>query len=102
MDLNELTQEDFESVKGSTFRLVPGEGEPRDLVLAEVESLSPETAPPAGRRAPFSLVFQDPGPPGSHHQGIYRLEHPELGALDLFLVPIGPDAEGMRYQAIFT
>jgi len=25
-----------------------------------------------------------------------------MGDLDLFLVPIGPDGEGMRYEAIFT
>jgi hypothetical protein len=35
-------------------------------------------------------------------QRIYRIEHATLGAFDLFLVPIGPDAQGLRYQAVFT
>jgi hypothetical protein len=35
-------------------------------------------------------------------QRIYRLEHDELGALDLFLVPIGRDDSGVRYEAVFT
>jgi hypothetical protein len=35
-------------------------------------------------------------------QRIYRLRHPVMGELDLFLVPIGPDGEGMRYEAVFT
>jgi hypothetical protein len=35
-------------------------------------------------------------------QRIYRVEHAALGALDLFLVPLGPDQEGMRYEAVFT
>jgi hypothetical protein len=35
-------------------------------------------------------------------QGIQRLSHAELGELDLFLVPIGPDAQGMRYEAAFA
>jgi hypothetical protein len=42
-------------------------------------------------------------------QGIYRLEHEHLGALELFIVPIGPNknansAEGptaMLYEAVF-
>lgn len=48
----------------------------------------------------FSLVFR--GPRTSHlPQGTYTLEHEKLGNLDLFLVPLGPDPAGMRYQAIF-
>ena len=35
-------------------------------------------------------------------QRIYRLEHAELGGLDLFLVPIGRDASGITYEAVFT
>jgi len=55
----------------------------------------------AGGRTPFSLVFRSsPGAPLPQH--IYRLHHDDLGALDLFLVPIGPDEEGMRYEAVFS
>jgi hypothetical protein len=102
MDLERLTRQDFEPRQGSIFRLIPAAGAPRDLVLVQVESLAPENAPPGSGREPFSLVFRDPGAPGFYHQAIYRLEHPDLGALELFLVPIGPDAQGMRYQAVFT
>jgi hypothetical protein len=35
-------------------------------------------------------------------QRIYRMEHEEIGVFDLFLVPIGPDEIGLRYEAIFT
>ena len=57
-------------------------------------------APIAGRR-PFSVVFR--APPGMPlPQRIYRLEHDELGTLDMFLVPIGPDADGMCYEAVFS
>jgi hypothetical protein len=32
-----------------------------------------------------------------------RLDHELLGALDLFLVPIGPGADGQhRYEAVFA
>ena len=35
-------------------------------------------------------------------QAIYRLEHAALGAMDVFLVPIGRVADGIRYEAIFN
>jgi hypothetical protein len=35
-------------------------------------------------------------------QGTYRLSHPQLGELELFLVPLGPAAEGMQYEAAFA
>jgi hypothetical protein len=35
-------------------------------------------------------------------QKIHRLEHATLGALDIFIVPIGPDRLGMLYEAIFS
>jgi uncharacterized protein DUF6916 len=35
-------------------------------------------------------------------QGIYRLYHPARGALDLFMVPLGPDPHGMRYEIVFN
>ena len=102
MELADLQREDFEAAKGTTFRLVHPEADPRELVLAEVESLSPDTAPPEGRRAPFSLIFREPDATTYFHQATVRLEHEDLGLLDLFLVPIGPDAGGMKYQAVFT
>lgn len=35
-------------------------------------------------------------------QGTYLVEHEQLGAHDLFIVPLGPDQNGMRYEVIFT
>ena len=44
----------------------------------------------------------EPGP--WDPQGIHRLEHPDGQVLDIFIVPLGPDAEsgGMRYEAVFA
>jgi hypothetical protein len=44
-------------------------------------------------RAPLSEVWP---------QGTYTLSHGELGELELFSVPIGADAEGVRYEAAFA
>jgi hypothetical protein len=76
------------------------------LELSEVTEAS---HPPVGSfRAQFAVVFHghlEPVIP----QGSYRLEHDQLGTLELFLVPIGPDnltdpgqdAQAMRYEAVF-
>ena len=70
-----------------------------EMELVEVNSLGHKH--PRAEREPFSLVFRGPKAPVLI-QKIYPVEHQSLGALDLFLVPIGPDGEGMRYEAIFT
>jgi uncharacterized protein DUF6916 len=65
-----------------------------DLELVEVTELGATTPE---RRTPFSIVFRGPDRP-TLPQRIYRLEHAELGAFELFLVPIGPG----EYEAVFT
>jgi hypothetical protein len=87
----------FKDRLGETFRLLPDSGEPLDLVLVEARGLAKHS----NTREPFSVVFRAPATPVLA-QMIRRLEHPELGAFELFLVPIGPDDVGMRYEAVFT
>ena len=55
----------------------------------------------ASRQERFSLVFRGP----RHtllQQGIYQLQHKQLGVLELFLVPVGQDHEGLYYEAVFN
>jgi hypothetical protein len=86
---------------GDVFRLAVGETTTIEARLIEATPSSAASAsPPIGRRVPFSLVFRGAGSPLP--QRIYRLEHPELGALDVFLVPIGQDAGGVFYEAVFN
>jgi len=95
--LDRLTAADFAPHRGQRFR-VATEAEP----AFEVELLDvAESDAPGPTREQFSLVFRGgPSPPLA--QRIYRVEHDELGALEIFLVPIGPDEVGQRYEAIFT
>ena len=71
------------------------------LTLIEAVATGPAPGGAAARRQPFSLIFRGPRAPVLP-QRIYRLEHEAMGPLEIFIVPIGPDAEGMRYQAVFT
>jgi hypothetical protein len=101
--LDKLTVEMFTECLGSPFQMHVGPGSVLNLELIQATALGPKTAPVEGahRRAPFSLIFRGPLTPWVQ-QGIYRLENEKRGALEFFLVPIGPDEKGMRYEAIFN
>jgi hypothetical protein len=49
----------------------------------------------------FSLLFASPKGPWLP-QAVYPVKHPALGTMEIFLVPVGPLAEGNGYQAIFA
>jgi hypothetical protein len=49
----------------------------------------------------FSLIFVAPKGPWLP-QATYLVEHPALGMMEIFLVPIGPTQGGNGYQAVFT
>jgi hypothetical protein len=101
--LENLTRATFIPCLGSTFRILAGPAAAVVVELIEATAL-PDRARRDGeppRREPFALLFRGPPEPVLR-QRIYRLEHDALGAFDLFLVPIGPDRSGMRYEAIFN
>jgi hypothetical protein len=86
---------------GKTFRLPLTDGPVLDLVLVEARSLSSRAGNPGRRRDPFSLLFRGPKAPVLP-QRIYPLENEAFGRLEIFLVPIGADADGVKYEAIFN
>jgi hypothetical protein len=94
-----LVWTDFAACLQQSFR-VALDGASLELELVAADPLGAGD-PAAGRRRPFSLIFRGPAVP-LLPQRIYRLENRALGALEIFLVPIGPDAAGLRYEAIFT
>lgn len=49
----------------------------------------------------FSLIFTGKASP-CLPQRLYELTHPRMGHVELFLVPVGPDETGMRYEAAFS
>ena len=89
---------------GDRFRVVPQEGEPFEVVLSSCEETtygSPDEWRETARRVPFSLVFVGPADRGVSQQTC-AFSHGELGAFDLFVVPLGPTDEGMRYEAVIS
>lgn len=97
--LEQLQSNDFVPYLNQMFTVRLEGMEPIELELVLVTAKGAGFRP--GARQAFSLHFL--GPVSSQYllQHMYRLEHPEMGALDLFLVPLGLDEGRMRYEAIF-
>jgi hypothetical protein len=88
----ELVSGTFEPHVGTRFTATPSLGaEPIELTLASCVE-SPHARPD---HAAFSLFF-DAAEPMPQPQQVFTLRHAELGELDLFLVPVGPQ----RYEAV--
>lgn len=53
------------------------------------------------RQEVFSLFFHGPSALFLP-QGIHKLKHSHMGVLELFLVPVGQDKDGIQYEAAFN
>jgi hypothetical protein len=99
VDLATLTHEQFSALVGSAFQVQLAESTEITFTLAEAKKLS--AARPC-QRAPFSLILRPADPQFHAPQQIFPLTHPQLGRLEIFMVPIKPDATGARFEAVFT
>ena len=101
VDLAEITADSFRPHVGKTFNFIINESQPPvELELFELEEKRFKPSPNSFRE-PFSIFFR--GPAGFYQpQGIKRIEHPEMGRLEIFLVPLQPDEKGSIYQAVFN
>ena len=93
----------FESLLNSRFVLHVDDQRQVDLALFSVQALPayPGRAGQVSRQQPFSLLFRGPRE-FILPQKIHSMEHESLGKFEMFLVPIGPDEIGQRYEAIFN
>ena len=93
-----LALDDFTPALGEAFALDAGGTRGLELRLVEARSLGDQAFKD---RTPFALLFRGPREPVLA-QAMYRLTHQRLGALDIFIVPVGRGADGVDYEAIFT
>ncbi len=94
--LDELQRVTFAECVNTDFRLVDENLPGYCLKLSEI--IDRAQAP---RQEVFSLIFLGPA---EHFlsQGTYQLDHPKLGTLEIFLVPVGQLAGGFQYEAVFN
>lgn len=94
------TEAEFREHLNTTFHVQLDASKAIDVKLVAVESRVSEANEQAGMER-FSAFFLGPAD-FFLPQNIYRVAHPQMGEFDLFLVAIGKDAEGFRYEAVYN
>jgi hypothetical protein len=94
------TEEDFKRHEGTKFLVRVEAPRPLELELTQVKSYNPQ-ASENNNMERFSLFFDGPADMFLQ-QGLYPLEHPEMGEMQLFMVPIGRGEHGFQYEVVFN
>ena len=92
-----LTLEHFSGHVNETFSAALNDGEV-SFLLVEARGL-PARAQDA--RPPVSLLFRNTAS-FLFPQQTYQMQHPRLGVMGIFLVPVAREREGFLYQAVFN
>lgn len=94
------TVEDFSGLVGERFNMRTEEGRASRITL--IEASAPQVRRALRfRREQFSLVFDVPAEI-ELVQGSYRVSHPHIGTMDLFMVPVDLPGKFNRLEAIFA
>ena len=96
--VEDFSVDTFEALVGQTFKATPPGGEAGELTLSAAQASGDS---PDEHRDPFSLSFREEGHEPKP-QGLWSLQHDELGEFELFLVPHASDAAGVEYGAHFN
>lgn len=95
----DLTEKEFSKHVNTKFR-AGVDDDAVDLELTTVKAYSARPDDQQGMER-FSIYFTGPAKPFLA-QKTYSVSHDAMGTFDLFLVPIKPDGEGSRYEAVFN
>jgi hypothetical protein len=98
-DQNILIKQDFESLIDNAIKIHFNDDY---ILLAEVIAVLEGMTYVESIRTPFSVVMRTDQKNQYFEQGTYPIIHPDKGEIPVFLVPIGPDEFGMRYEAVFN
>ena len=92
----QLSRDNFAAQLSSVFRVQDAQGEVREIALIELRD-----GRASALQEQFALTFRGPR---DHFlgQGMFPVEHPVLGPFDLFLAPVGQEADGFLYEAVFN
>ena len=93
--LENMTAASFSEHLNTKFRV----SLPLDAV--ELELIKIDDLGVTSRQERFSLIFRGPLD-RALLQGTYTMEHNKLEVIELFIVPIAQDEDGIRYEAAFN
>ena len=100
MPVEQMTFARFRALLRTRFQVSAGAGGV-DLELTEAVLAQSSPASDASAYESFALIFEGPARPRLD-QGIHRMRSERGEQLDLFIVPVGPSAAGLRYEAVFN
>jgi len=96
--LDTFTAETFQPYVGKTFRVIVDD---RQYMPAELLSVTLWGDDSDGKRHPFTLLFRaDRG--HMIPQATYTVDTEGMEPFPLFLVPLQPESDGTRYEAVFA
>lgn len=98
LDLATVRLEQFAACLNQDFEMVFPDGT-LSAKLIEAKAWGPDQ--PAQMRAPFALTFSVERSL-RFPQGTYKIRHPELGEMEIFLVQIAADASSSTLEAVFN
>ncbi len=94
------TEAEYSRNLNTKFRLLVEAPQPIDLTLVEVTPRKVGQDEEQGMER-FSAVFMGPREILLPQQ-IDRVSHPDLGEFDVFLVALGQEPEGFKYEAVYN
>lgn len=97
LDLATVRCEQFAACLNQDFEIVFSDG----TLAVKLSEARPLGTRPESVREPFALAFIAPRPLRLP-QGIYKMRHPQLGEMEIFLVPIAVDQTGSTFEAVFN
>jgi hypothetical protein len=93
---SDLNYEDFSGNLNTDFQVTREDYTTVALKLVEVSDLKESP-----RQSRFSITFAGPVD-DSVGQGLYKMSHGRIGEFELFIVPVGKNAEVFFYEAVFN
>ena len=93
--MQDLSLAFFTAHQGAQF-VVAGSG-----VVLRLATVKPAGMPGYARAEAFSLIFEGPAQPRLA-QATLHLRNEAVGEFDIFLVPVGANAETTSYEAVFN
>ena len=95
--LDKLSHADFQNLDDKSFEIDFGEAGKLTARLEKTAGF--DLDPGEDQRDPFSVFLRCAAPA---QQSTYAVTHATLGKLDLFLVPIEENDDGVLFEAVFA
>ena len=97
LDLATVRCQEFAGCLDQEFGIVFSDG----VLPVKLAEARPLGVRPESIREPFALTFVA-GQPLRLPQGIYKMRHPQLGEMEIFLVQVAADQSSSSFEAVFN